>query len=215
MNRGDSRVHWLLAGVVALSAVWAVTRSNQEAVALVPDASSRDTVVAWVGEVPILKVEVDDRLEMAREAGAELTEAESLQEVIDEELWLQGALDDGLLRRHRGLRNAVARRMLDVVIPAAEEPADEELRSFYDELYPPGSEDRPGFERARFRLLNAWRLERDEQALESYLAWLRQDTETETLADTATLKRVLDAFVNEPEASPPPVPVNGGSAGGS
>lgn len=198
MSSGNALGPWVVALVVGGAVTLAVLDTGESAT----ERASADQALAWVGEVPILPVEVENSLSDSQPTDAQRQEI--LERLIREELWLQHALSDGVLQSHRGLREAVTRHMLDVVLATAAKPDVRELEQLYQQEYPPSTDGkpRPSFERARKRLMEKLRLEAEERALESYLAWLRSNNNVEVVADEAAVRRILDRFRNEPEEAP-------------
>lgn len=196
MSRRQLFLLWAWAAVAGLffgrSLVGGEEAVSETASPASTSASASSDVLAYVGEVPILVVELDTAL---REAGqdpgrASLDERRVvLDQLIEEELFFQSGLESGRLHEHRGVREAVTRRMLDVIFPAAQEPSDEDLRPNYEAAYPDGGG--PGLDRVRFRMEERWRRQANADALEAYVAWLRQDTEVKILADDTVLQEVL------------------------
>lgn len=172
-------------------------------------------VVARVGQVPLLKVELETKLremEIDPATAGESQRAAALDALIEEELWLQEAMATDRLRHHRGLRDAVARRMLDVIFPAADDFDESALKRLYDEKYR-GNSQAPPLEKVRFRLEKEQTRIRNSRALEQYVLWLRQSTEVEILAQATDLEDLLTAVYGEADAtegqSPPPALTQG------
>ena len=158
-----------------------------------PAAEPSSETVAFVGQIPILKAELDAALrdaDVKPESASDQARRRALDRLIEDELWLQSALKHGRLQDHRGVREAVTRRMMDVIFPVDEAPSDRDLQPFYDEAYPDG--EGPALERVRFRLEERWRRQRNDEALQDYLAWLRRLNRVEISADDAALRAALE-----------------------
>ena len=164
------------------------------------DASSQGSeVLAMVGQVPLLRVELDALLAeegFDPQAVSEAERAEALKRLVENELWLQTALEDGRLQDHRALREAVTRRMLDVIFPVGSEPEPGELEELYRAKYGNGADGdtdgqqaAPPLEKVRFRLMEEWRRQRNQKALDQYLAWLKRDVEVTVPATDDELKQ--------------------------
>ncbi len=189
----------LLAALVGIGLGWQSANRGEpvqdgQNTATTDEQTVTNSAVAKVGQVGILTVEVEAKL---REMGVDPASAspeqasEALEVLIEEELWLQAALAGDVLRDHRGLRDAVVRRMLDVIFPAADELDEASLKRLYEEKYPRDQETAPPFEKVRFRLEKEQQRIRNSRALEQYLLWLRQSTEVEMLAQESDLRDLL------------------------
>lgn len=188
MSRESLKVLWAFAALVGLT-FGAMGSSPVAEPAPEPSAET----VAFVGEIPILKAELDAALrdaDLDPAAASPETRRQVLESLIEDELWLQAALKNGRLHDHRRVREAVTRRMMDVIFPADETPSDRDLQALYDETYPDGLG--PELFQVRFRLTKQWRLRRNEEALQDYLSWLRQLTKVQVVADDAALLALLE-----------------------
>ncbi len=192
--RNPAVIGLMVSALIGVGLGWQDASESSGSAEIAADSSAQglraDEVVARVGEVPLLTVELETKLrEMGVDpAGAdESQESAALDALIDEELWLREALATDRLRHHRGLRDAVARRMLDVIFPAADDFDESALKRLYEEKYLADPEA-PPFEKVRFRLEKEQTRIRNSRALEQYLLWLRQSTDVEMLAEKSDLE---------------------------
>lgn len=142
---------------------------------------------------------------LAGDKRTELTDedrAHVLNRLIEEELLIQRGVKSGLVDSNRAVRKAITQAMLAAIVAesASEQPAEDELRAFYEEnpsLFARSAAavtaqvaaegkamERPAFAELREQVEEAYLRRSRDDALREYLQWLRDEAKIALAPET-------------------------------